>query len=153
MLLAPSRPAPSSQNRVKLHGNKASLLTPNRGEPIKTNAVIIHEDKTDRVGPQSKTPAKYSTIPFAHVSYLMPGLWECHVPYFGPSESDEGGYAGLHSSAVQAGARIPKDLEQILLASFTSVREVGGVATGARSRLSLTRGDHSRTEHLLFHCL
>lgn len=46
--------------------------------------------------------------------------------YFGSGESDEGGYAGLLSSAARAGARISKDLERTLLAGFTSVREVGG---------------------------
>jgi imidazolonepropionase-like amidohydrolase len=124
--LAP-RPAPATQNRAKLHGIKASLLIPGRGEPIKNGAVVIHEDIIDWVGPQSKIPAKYSAIPFAHVSYLMPGLWDCHVHYFGAGASDEGsGYAGLLSSAARAGARISKDLERTLLAGFTSVREVGG---------------------------
>jgi hypothetical protein len=94
-----SRPAAASESRVKLHGIKCSLLIPGRGEPIKDGAVVIHEDKIDWVGPQSKLPVKYSAIPFAQVSYLMPGLWDCHVHYFGVGESDEGGgYAALVSS-------------------------------------------------------
>jgi imidazolonepropionase-like amidohydrolase len=122
-----SRSADANQTRAKLHGIKASLLIPGRGEPIKDAAVVIHEDKIDWVGPQSKLPVKYSAIPFARVSYLMPGLWDCHVHYFGVGESDEGGgYAVLASSAARAGARISKDLERTLYAGFTSVREVGG---------------------------
>jgi hypothetical protein len=89
--------------------SKPSLLIPGRGEPIKDATVVIHEDKIDWVGPQSQLPVKYSAIPFARVSYLMPGLWDCHVHYFGVGESDEGGgYAVLASSAARAGARNPK---------------------------------------------
>jgi len=124
-----TRPAVSNQSRAKLHGIKASLLIPGRGEPIKDAAVVIHEDKIDWLGPQSKLPVKYSAIPFAQVSYLMPGLWDCHVHYFGIGLDDSGaggGYAALVSSAARAGARISKDLEKTLLAGFTSVRETGG---------------------------
>jgi imidazolonepropionase-like amidohydrolase len=125
----PSRAAVPAQKEVKLHGIKASLLIPGRGDPIEDAAVVIHEDKITWVGPQSKIPVKYSAIPFAQVSYLMPGLWDCHVHYFGIGESEAaagGGYAALISPAARAGARISKDLERTLFAGFTSVREVGG---------------------------
>jgi hypothetical protein len=85
--------------------------------------------KSIRLDLKSRIPVKYSAIPFAQVSYLMPGLWNCHVRYFGIGENDGGagrGYAALISSAARAGARISKDLEKTLFAGFTSVRKVGG---------------------------
>jgi imidazolonepropionase-like amidohydrolase len=91
-------------------------------------AVIIHDDKIDWVGSQSEIPAKYSAIPFMQVAYVMPGLWDCHVHYFGDGLGDGAGegYAGLLFPAARGGARISKDLERTLLAGFTSVRELGG---------------------------
>jgi hypothetical protein len=50
--------------------------------------------KSIRLDLKSRIPVKYSAIPFAQVSYLMPGLWDCHVHYFGMErmmeEQDEG---------------------------------------------------------------
>jgi imidazolonepropionase-like amidohydrolase len=106
--------------------HQSDLLIPGRGEPIKHGAVILHERKIDWVGTQSSIPAKYKALEFTHVPVLMPGLWDCHVHYFGASA--KGGYAGIIGSAAEAGARISKDLERTLLAGFTSVREVGGYA-------------------------
>jgi imidazolonepropionase-like amidohydrolase len=117
----PIRPA-----APRLVGIKADLLIPGRGEPFKNGAVILHENKIDWVGTQSSIPAKYKSLGFTHVPVLMPGLWDCHVHFLGPSPNNEGGYAGLLGSAAQAGARISKDLERTLLAGFTSVRELAG---------------------------
>ena len=57
----------------------------------------------------------------------MPGLWDCHVHYFGGGLEGLPGYAGFISDSIAcAGARIAKDLERTLLAGYTSVRETGG---------------------------
>lgn len=121
------RPPPPRVERAKLHGIKAALSIPGRGKPIKDGAVIIHEDKIAFAGPQSSIPAKFKAVPFTDVPVIMPGLWDCHVHFFGeaPGSSD---YAGFLGNSAQAGARITKDLERTLLAGFTSVREVGGYA-------------------------
>jgi imidazolonepropionase-like amidohydrolase len=119
-------PIHTAQASPKLAGIKADLLIPGRGEPFKNGAVILHENKIDWVGTQSSVPAKYKSLNFTHVPVLMPGLWDCHVHYFGLPPSGRNNYSALLSSAAQAGARISKDLERTLLAGFTSVREVGG---------------------------
>ena len=119
-------PCHPTQAAPRLVGIKADLLIPGRGEPFKYGAVILHEGKIDWVGSQSKMPSKYNALEFTKVPILMPGLWDCHVHYFGVSAKVGGGYAALLGSAAEAGARISKDLERTLLAGFTSVREVGG---------------------------
>jgi imidazolonepropionase-like amidohydrolase len=114
----------------KLSGIKAALLIPGRGEPIKHGAVVLHEDKITWVGPQSALPLKYSALAFTEVPVLMPGLWDCHVHFFGAgSDSGGSGYdAILITPAALAGARVATDLRRTLMAGFTSVREVGGYA-------------------------
>ena len=119
------RQPPSKQDETKLHGIKASLVIPGRGEPFKNGAVIIGDDKIAWVGLQSSIPSKYKSISFKHVPVLMPGLWDCHVHFFG---STPGGYETLLQSAALAGARSARDLEKTILAGFTSVREVAGYA-------------------------
>src|ERR1700709_1187716 len=76
-------PPPPREERAKLHGIKADLLIPGRGNPIKNGAVIIHEDKIAFVGPQSSIPGKFKAVPFTEVPIIMPGLWDCHVHFFG----------------------------------------------------------------------
>jgi imidazolonepropionase-like amidohydrolase len=118
---------PPSPNRGGggLHGIKASILIPGRGEPLEDGAVVIHEDKIAWVGFQSALPHKYKSIAFIQIPVVMPGLWDCHVHYFGEG-NQAGGYETLLASAALAGARTARDLEKTLLAGFTTVREVGG---------------------------
>jgi imidazolonepropionase-like amidohydrolase len=122
------RPKPEKEPaRAKLHGIKADLLIPGRGEPLKKAVVVIHENQITWVGLQSSIPAKYSAIPYTNVPVLLPGLWDCHVHFYGAGDEDQGGYAGAVSTpAVLAAARITVDFKRTLMAGFTSVREVGG---------------------------
>lgn len=124
----PLRPlAALSPEPPKLSGIKTGLLIPGRGEPIKNGAVVIHEGKIAWVGLQSALPIKYSALAFTEVPVLLPGLWDCHVHYFGNSSTGPADYAALVTlPAAQAGARVAVDFARTLRAGFTSVREVGG---------------------------
>src|ERR1700712_2544175 len=124
----PVRPlAASGPEPPKLSGIKTGLLIPGRGEPIKNGAVVIHEDKITWVGPQSALPAKYSALSFIEVPVLLPGLWDCHVHYFGSGSQGPADDAGpISLPAAQAGARVAVEFARTLRAGYTSVREVGG---------------------------
>jgi imidazolonepropionase-like amidohydrolase len=113
--------------RPKLSGIKTDLLIPGRGDPFKNAAVIIHEGKIEWTGLQSSIPNKYTALDFTYVPVLMPGLWDCHVHYFGTPPADSGGgYEQILGPVALFGARTVRDLERTLLAGFTSVRELGG---------------------------
>ncbi|KIN05036.1 hypothetical protein OIDMADRAFT_142814 [Oidiodendron maius Zn] len=118
----------SAPESPKLSGIKTALLIPGRGDPIKNAAVVIHEDKITWVGSQSSLPLKYTMLHFTEVPVLMPGLWDCHVHFFGGVMADgQSGYETiLTTPAALAGARISTDFRRTLRAGFTSVREVGG---------------------------
>ena len=113
---------------AKLSGIKTNLLIPGRGEPIKNGAVVIHEDKIAWAGAQSELPLKYSALNFTEVPVLLPGLWDCHVHYFGGGiDAGPADYAQIvRMPPALAGARVAVDFSRTLLAGFTSVREVGG---------------------------
>lgn len=111
----------------------AELLIPGRGEPIE-NATLIcgAADSADSdirgkivyVGPQNNLPSKYKHLNSKSVPVLMPGLWDCHVHYFGLNSLFLNEVATLRQSL--AGMRAARDVAVTLNAGFTSVREVGG---------------------------
>lgn len=116
----------------------ADLLIPGRGQPIK-NATLIYTPseipsslttttkpgKVIYAGPTSSLPLHLSSLhPTSHVPVLMPGLWDCHVHFFGESQPSLEHIAVLPPSL--AGLRSARDVMATLNAGFTSVREVGG---------------------------
>lgn len=110
-------------------GIKASLLIPGRGEPIKDGAVIIEDKKIIWVGRQASLPTSYRHYSFTEVPVVMPGMWDCHTHFMGELDDTAGGYeAAAMSSLALFGARTAVDLQKVLMAGFTTVREVGGYA-------------------------
>jgi imidazolonepropionase-like amidohydrolase len=107
------------------HGIKAELLIPGRGDPIKNGVTVIEGKKIAYVGTEKSLPDKYKSIDMAYVPVLMPGLWDCHVHFFG-----FGNEYSLDAAArvplVLAGARGARDVLVTLRAGFTSVRELAG---------------------------
>ncbi|RDW59526.1 hypothetical protein BP6252_12613 [Coleophoma cylindrospora] len=126
--LQPRRVQAPEPRRTTVYGIKAALLIPGRGEPFKDGAVIVDENKIAWVGVQSSIPSKYSNLPFSTVPVLMPGLWDCHVHYMGTPPGNIGIEGLLSQPGVLSGARTVRDLEQTLMAGFTSVRELAGYA-------------------------
>lgn len=122
---------------VELTGIKADLLIPGRGEPLKNAALVFSHSQIEWVGSQNDIPQKYDSVTFHVVQTVMPGLWDCHIHFFGTQSASLKAIYELPSAAL-AGARLSRDVEATLLAGFTSVRELGGY--GADISLAITEG-------------
>jgi len=116
---APSSTTPSSLIRIN-----TALLIPGRGEPIPNATLISEGSKIVFVGTQSTVPPQYNIVPTATVPVLLPGLWDCHVHFFGSQVYAVEAIAAV--PAALAGARSARDLAETLNAGYTSVRELGG---------------------------
>lgn len=117
-----------------LFGVRADVLIPGRGEPIPDGAIIISFSGgvIIWVGPYDDLPSKYSEVSFTKHVAVMPGLWDVHTHYMGANV-----VYGLNDSSIktfmpgtqfQVGAVTVDDLRATLMAGFTSVRELGGMA-------------------------
>lgn len=104
-----------------------SLLIPGRGPPI-PHATLIFNPSTSliiHIGATSTLPSQYASLPPTFiVPVLMPGLWDCHVHFFGEASPNLEDIAFLPPAL--AGFRAARDVVRLLDAGFTSVREVGG---------------------------
>lgn len=131
----PSRPAeaPGADARSAYARIDADLLIPGRGDPIGNASLVCAtadaEDSDERgkilyAGRKAKLPSKYAKVPATVVPVVMPGLWDCHVHYFGFDSLFLDQVATLAQSL--AGIRAARDVAMTLNAGFTSVREVGG---------------------------
>ena len=115
-----------SNSSASLHAIHTKLLIPGHGEPSKDMTVIIKGSHIHAVTPTSSFRAHNasSSISSDTVPILLPGLWDCHVHYFGKTR-----YSAeeiVLTPPALAGARIAVDAMRTLNAGFTSVREVGG---------------------------
>ena len=100
-------------------------LIPGRGEPIHDATLIWSADKISYAGPSCDLPSRYQHLePEADVAVLMPGLWDCHVHFFGADAYQTDTMAATNPTV--AGARSARDLAATLNAGFTSVREMAG---------------------------
>lgn len=98
---------------------RARLLVPGRGEPIRDAIVSIVDGKIDQVGPYDGGDHALA------VPVLMPGLWDVHVHLVGIRSPAEQADLLTLPTATAAG-RAVKDLERMLRAGFTGVRDLGG---------------------------
>lgn len=105
----------------------ADLLIPGKGKPIEYGSLVFDskDKKIIYAGSQKDLPNTLSTVNKSyHVPVLMPGLWDCHVHYFGIETAYLDNLALLPPSL--AGMRNARDFAATLNAGYTSVREVGG---------------------------
>ncbi|MCJ1313399.1 hypothetical protein MMC25_007077 [Agyrium rufum] len=102
MTKAPQEPSPK--------GITTDLLISGRGAPIPSATVILQGAKIIWVGPSKDLPQTYEEAPTKHVSYLLPGLWDCHVHFVGVTSLTFGAYFATTPTHI----------------GFTSVRDVGG---------------------------
>src|SRR4051812_47217776 len=101
----------------------AELLIPGRGEPQRDASVVADGRAITYVGPTADAPGvDASTDEHVRVPYLMPGLWDCHGHFMGMRATDGGPRIDV-PIAISA-ARAAVDVEAVLQAGFTSVREV-----------------------------
>ncbi|KAJ0117965.1 midohydrolase [Diaporthe amygdali] len=117
-----------------LFGVRADVLIPGRGEPIPNGGIVISisEGIIVWVGPYADLPSKYSDVSFTkHSGAIMPGLWDVHT-HFGGANVVSGLNDAIKSfmpgTQFQIGAVTVDDLRATLMAGFTSVRELGGMA-------------------------
>lgn len=104
----------------------ASLLIPGRGDPL-TNGALVHKAGVITwLGAVAHLPSEYQSAPRTTVPVLMPGLWDCHVHFFGSLDKMDDLFNLLPSRAALAGALTAKDFEATLMAGYTTVRELGG---------------------------
>ena len=111
----------------------ADLLIPGRGKPFKDSTLVCGTQEADDsdergkilyAGSTADLPSKYADLPATSVPVVMPGLWDCHVHYFGFTSLFLDEVATIRQSL--AGMRAARDVATTLNAGFTSVREVGG---------------------------
>ncbi|MCJ1469119.1 hypothetical protein MMC07_007752 [Pseudocyphellaria aurata] len=102
----------------------AELLIPGRGEPIENGSLVSLDSKIIFVGETANLPQPYVDLSIVQVRVLMPGLWDCHVHFFGSEKFAIDDMAATNSAL--AGARCARDVAVTLNAGYTSVREMGG---------------------------
>lgn len=102
---------------------EAELLIPGRGEPISDGVVITEADTVAYAGPAADAPV--SDEEATRVSYVMPGMWDCHSHFFGVETANL--ETDILVPPALAAARGVRDAASMLEAGFTSAREVGGI--------------------------
>lgn len=108
----------------------ASILFDGWNEPMKDGSVIFEGSKITYAGTSEGSPkadTQYST------QTVMPGLWDCHIHYFGVKGASEAEWNLTHP--ITMSARAIFDAQADLRAGFTSVREVGGIGLKMREAI------------------
>ncbi|KAL9081104.1 MAG: hypothetical protein Q9157_000309 [Trypethelium eluteriae] len=109
-----------------MHAIHTKLLIPGYGKPTENMTVVIKGPKIHSITSTSDFEDSVLSRIMRSISVpvLLPGLWDCHLHYFGNLYLSIDAFA-LASQAL-AGARSATDVARTLNAGFTSVREVGG---------------------------
>ncbi|KAK4502243.1 hypothetical protein PRZ48_005668 [Zasmidium cellare] len=103
----------------------ADLLIPGRGKPISNATLIFSQGTILHVGPTTSLSKDHARLEAERkVPFLMPGLWDVHVHFFGEASPSLENVA--YTQPALAGFRAARDMLSLLDAGFTSVREVGG---------------------------
>ncbi|OAP63181.1 hypothetical protein AYL99_02408 [Fonsecaea erecta] len=87
-------------------------------------SVILQDGKITAIQPTASVPPPFKNLPTTTVPVLMPGLWDCHIHLLG-SKTFNFSEIATQSTAL-AGARIARNVHDILMSGFTSVRELAG---------------------------
>ncbi len=117
---------PFPSDKSKMHLISTALLIPGRGIPQQDMTIVIHDNLIHNIHSTSTLPACLLTLPRAHVPVLLPGLWDCHTHLLGTKSFNFAELLTTHPAT--AGARLVRNVRDILLSGFTSVRDLGGYA-------------------------
>ncbi len=105
---------------------EARRLIPGRGDVITDAVVVLDHGSIEYAGSAGEAPATDSAV-VVSTDTVMPGLWECHGHFVGTYSAN---FAEVHTMRPQLGAmRVTGDARRVLMAGFTSVREMGGMGT------------------------
>lgn len=143
-----------SSDRVQLQSNEepvdlsetyllqADILIPGRGDPIRDASLVYSSSTIAWVGPTNSLPPKFKSLEIQHVKVLMPGLWDCHCHYTGTdvvTNMTDSMSAYLPGMNALIGAVTVEDLEETLMAGYTSVRELEGFAGDVKKAVEIGR--------------
>ncbi|KIW53439.1 hypothetical protein PV05_09012 [Exophiala xenobiotica] len=117
---------PFPSDKSKMHLISTALLIPGRGTPQQDMTIVIHDNLIHNIHSTSTLPACLLSLPHAHVPVLLPGLWDCHTHLLGTKSFNFAELLTTHPAT--AGARLVRNVRDILLSGFTSVRDLGGYA-------------------------
>lgn len=106
---------------------EASRLIPGRGDVVEDAVVVFEDGVIGYAGPGAGAPPAGRETTTVATETVMPGLWECHGHFIGTYTAS---LAELHTLRPQLAAmRVTADARRVLMAGFTSVREMGGMGT------------------------
>ena len=111
-------------NTAKASRIDAKLLIPGRGEPLHNASLIYAGKEILSVGLTEDLPSQYANLHPSKVDVLMPGLWDCHVHFFGMERYNSNTIATTNMAV--SGIRSARDIIATLNAGYTSVRELAG---------------------------
>lgn len=105
---------------------EANRLIPGRGDVVDNGVVILEDGAISYAGPGEGAPSSEGADTVT-TDTVMPGMWECHGHFIGTYTAN---FAEVHTLRPQLGAmRVTADARRVLMAGFTSVREMGGMGT------------------------
>ncbi len=70
----------------------ADTVIPGRDRPFNWGSVVIKDKKIAWVGYQNAIPEKFKHIDRTPVHVVMPGLWDCHVHFYGAQKISIDGF-------------------------------------------------------------
>ena len=103
---------------------ETGLLIPGRGDPVRDGCVVIDGDTITYAGAGTAAPDTTAGVTF-RAPVVMPGMWDCHSHFFGTEAAD---LTQLATTPLpMLAVRAARDAHTLLMAGFTSTREMGGV--------------------------
>ena len=102
----------------------ARILIPGRGDPVSGGCVVIDSETITYAGTAADAP-ETPDAEIHQVPVLMPGMWDCHSHFFGTEAADLTQLATTPLPMLTV--RAARDAHTLLMAGFTSTREMGGI--------------------------
>ena len=103
---------------------EAKLLIPGRGDPVSGGCVVIDGGTITYAGTTGNAP-ETPGAEIHQVPVVMPGMWDCHSHFFGTESAD---LTQLATTPLpMLAVRAARDAQILLMAGFTSTREMGGI--------------------------
>ena len=103
---------------------EAGLLIPGRGDPVPNGCLIIDGKTITYSGSADHAPETPECATY-QAPVVMPGMWDCHSHFFGTESAD---LTQLATTPLpMLAVRAARDAHTLLMAGFTSTREMGGL--------------------------